>query len=1543
MSSESAPPSENLPTTTRRRGVWWGEIAGAFVLAVLIVVTLGAGALYVFSGTDWGHERMRRYAQTFLQRTAHGKVHIGKVSGNLLTGIVVNDFVITDSVGEPFVAVSRMRGDYGIGDLLHKRVWVDNVVLERPLIVLDRHPSGNWNWQRIFPRDTTPKPASAQNGWTDRLRFTNVRIIDGNLLVRTPWHPGRRLSRTAADSAIRVALSAGSRQMIERVPDGFQKIIEMKSVTGFLPLVRLSEPGFKERVAQVASLTMQAYPFRPPAAEVRGFQGTLPFTNDSVWWRGVTARLPNSVISGDGSYVFQSGDLTLRAHAQPAAFADLRWLYPRMPSDAHGKLDFDLKWRDAVEDYHGYNMDIAASGARALGSFGLRRGDSITIHDTDLRFSNVDTRLLEQLVEGFHSPRRGTLSGRAKAQGGRNALLVDADVAFADQRAGISRVVALGEIGFPGKGVRARNLRLQLRPVQVELARGFAPTLPISGVVTGIATINGNTATELQIVADLDHIDRGDRSQLAGRGTIHLAGSKRFDVSATAKPVSLAEIGRFAPSVGLCGVASGPITVRGTLANMDVNADLHVSGGGTLSGRAHLDLTGAKRYDVVVAMHTLNAHAILTKAPETSLSARAIVVGVGTDPATMRASIAADLSTSRWDSVAVDTASVRATIAGGLAEVGRLYVGGGHAVATASGAFGLARGRSGTLAYRVAVDSLAAFNRWIPGLRNDSTVVGPRPRLIARAVQVARTDSARMARDSEIERIVTGRAPPKLRVTLPRSVRKDTVGGTAYAAGEISGNLYNFDLRGRAGGENVTARGNFVRRFQSEYAWTNARTPNATFAVGLNADSLMAGGFALDSVEARVSYKNSAGRVEVLVRQDDRRDYGLSGDYVLSTARNELRLADLRMRFDTSLWTAPHPATLRWGGPGIDVGNLELRNRANGRVYANGLLPTKGVADFQLAIENFPVGNVMDLLQSDVELSGLVNVSGTMSGTLSDPAFRGAFGITQGEYQGTTLPELHGRFGYANQELVTHVDALRNGGLPMASVDGRIPINLALSGVTGSRFIGAPMSVQLAGDSLPIELIPHFTEAVSNLHGRVAGNVTLRGKLNRPSLTGALLITNTSLTINASGMHVDGLHGSIRMANDVVSVGTETEPLIGDARGPVSLRGTIGVGNWREPEFDLYLFANHAEVLNNKYGKLRADVGIALKGGVASPYLSGQVTVVEGVIRAPEPTGKHIIGAGDPALFNVLDTALVAERDLFPLQSPLLRNMRMEIGIEVNHNTWVRTKDANVEIYTEYPVQVNVQRGAMAVTGVVSTDRGDYTFLSKRFAVSRGSAMFIGSTDINPTLQVTGEYQVREGAGAAIDVKVLIGGTLKRPRLALESDAQPPKSQSELLSLLAFGQSTTTLGSIQGSSLSGNNSRLSQGAELAGRQYAGVALGVLIDQAEASFSKALATDYFNITPADVPTELVTSSNGVGNFLTTTRFEGGKYLNPRTFVVGQMVGLNIPGARVQYRASEGWRYEASAESRYLLKPPTLSDQSFIARRAFGGFVIRQWKF
>src|SRR5205814_695944 len=163
-------------------------------------------------------------------------------------------------------------------------------------------------------------------------------------------------------------------------------------------------------------------PFRPASAVVTDMRGNFNFNNDSLWWRGVRAAMPNSRVSGDGSYALSSGDIVLTLRGAPAALPDLRWLYPRLPSQGGGSVD----------------------------------------------------------------------------------------VAFADAATGTSQVAAVGEVGFGAGTVRANNLRLRLHPVQVELAKALASGLqiPVSGVVTGTATVTGDTRTRLAGNLDIAHDDR---------------------------------------------------------------------------------------------------------------------------------------------------------------------------------------------------------------------------------------------------------------------------------------------------------------------------------------------------------------------------------------------------------------------------------------------------------------------------------------------------------------------------------------------------------------------------------------------------------------------------------------------------------------------------------------------------------------------------------------------------------------------------------------------------------------------------------------------------------------------------------------------------------------------------------------------------------------------------------------------------------------------------------------------------------------------------
>jgi translocation and assembly module TamB len=220
----------------------------------------------------------------------------------------------------------------------------------------------------------------------------------------------------------------------------------------------------------------------------------------------------------------------------------------------------------------------------------------------------------------------------------------------------------------------------------------------------------------------------------------------------------------------------------------------------------------------------------------------------------------------------------------------------------------------------------------------------------------------------------------------------------------------------------------------------------------------------------------------------------------------------------------------------------------------------------------------------------------------------------------------------------------------------------------------------------------------------------------------------------------------------------------------------------------------------------------------------------------------------------------------------------------------------------------------------------------------------VGGPELNPTLQAAGEYEVALAGRNAFNIRVLIGGSLRQPKLTLESDAQPPIAQSDLLSYLAFGQSSTSLlqlegSGIMGSGATGTGNLIGVGAELATKRMIAVAMGVMVDEIEGDATRSLGADVFNITPADVPTEL----GAVGNFIQGTRVDVGKYFSPYFFGAIQVQGQQYPGIRAQYRTPLGWRFEGAIEPRYLLPAPSLSTQRIPAVTSFGAFLIREWRF
>jgi translocation and assembly module TamB len=903
---------------------------------------------------------------------------------------------------------------------------------------------------------------------------------------------------------------------------------------------------------------------------------------------------------------------------------------------------------------------------------------------------------------------------------------------------------------------------------------------------------------------------------------------------------------------------------------------------------------------------------------------------------------------SRFDTVAVDSIALQARLANGMANVARAEVRGSGALVDVNGQFGLDAQHSGSLTYDVAIDSLATFARFLPaGAGADTGVVAPRPRIVAEAMQRARADSSRVAKQTEVARAVAGAPAPRLQVDTPSAIPRNVLRGAVRANGTISGSIDRFNLQGSANATGLVVRGNAARHVAATYSWTDARTAQSKMTVAVRGDTISAAGFAFDSLTADLSYLKPNGSIGVRVRQSSQRDYALNGEFTLDKERNELRLADMALRFDTTTWRTTHASAIRWGGRGIEVVNLELTNGPGRRIYANGLLPTQGVANFDLQVRDFAVENVAELLQSDLPLTGRVNLDAHFAGSSTDPRMQGKLDFVRATYNQASLPDVHGTFAYANQRLTTNASAVDSTGRRLATVDGMVPINLALSGVTGPRLLDAPIDVKLVSDSLPLALIPNFTAAVTDVAGTARANIAVAGTLKKPDLRGSLTVSDAQARLMATGAFLTGVNGSVRMTGDSVYV----DSIAGVANGPVRLTGTLAVGDWRAPAFNLTFKAVDAQLLNNERGEVHANADLTVTGPFAHARVNGTVQVVHGVLYIPESTGKTLVNAGDPQLFSVVDTSVAMERELFPAQSPLFKGLEVNVALSVERGTWVRSRDANVEVYTDGPLQVSVEGDALTLVGAVNADRGEYTYLSRRFQITRGSALFIGTPDLNPTIQVTAEYQVKAATNVT-NIRVLVGGTVQKPRISLESDAQPPLSQSDLLSFLAFGESSGSLlqfGSGIGGGLQGSNV-----LNVAGTRLAGVAIGVAFDELEGQAARSLGVDVLNITPGDFP---AFQGSGIQQLLRGTEIEAGRYLSPSTFVSvvttpgvfscgggsRQNSSCAVPGATLQYRTNKGYRFETSLTPRYILDPPTLAGQTAAGTSQFGAFIIREWRF
>lgn len=1661
------------------------------VAVALLLVVLGVAVL---TTTHWGRSEVRRIALDQLRGAVEGEVEIGRLEGSLLDRVILIDVSIVDSAGRPFVRADTVAASYSLRGLLSQRIRLDDLLFVNADVVLDRPPGEDWNFVQIFSSgdDVEAQPSA----WGEWVVLRDLRLVNSNLTIATEWTPAPDLSPEEERAAVSRALAGETRDRVVVVPGGYQNVMIFRDLNAAVPRVIVAHPDTSGIPIEIERLSGIAAPFSPPEADVRRLSGSFRLQGDSLFFRNVEAWLPDSHVRGEGHYAMEHSDLSMELEGAPVAWADLRWLYPPLPEEGGGTLLLDLSMNSARRVIEARSLDLRVDNSEVHGRVAVELGDGFRLRDTNLRFSDFDTRLIEQLAPSIRAPEHGLLNGHLIVEGTADAMQVDGDVTLDLYRGGTSRVLATGEIGMReavrfdglelrmqplrtdvvrafgpdvpsggtiegrarltgtmgdridlaadlllhdrsggtsrveasggvllGEATRLDDLQLRLAPLrldvirpyaadlppgatvsgpirvsgplggmlqvdgvleisdpstgesrvavhgglalgdemrfsnldvrtdalQMDLVRSFVPAVRLGGLLTGTATLDGSLEDRLALRADIEHVEGEERSSVAASGVVGFSPGSDINLDVQLRPISLETAGRFAPQASLRGSARGGLSLQGSRRDLQIDGTLEFADGSSLGVEGRIDLESPESgYDIDAVLENFDPSAVSTRSPiTTDIQGTLAVRGQGFEPASMSASIEADLSSVGVDAYRLDELRLDGTVDDGLVSIATLQIRSEAAEADVEGSFGLVAEREGVLNYQVRIDSLHTLAPWIP--EADTTLAAPQ---LAAGEDLERASEQADPRDGTGMRAVgrgSDRSP--LDTTFVREpLPHDSLAGSIYASGTLAGNVEQFGARGTAEFEQVVYRGQFVGSGQAEYDVNRLGTEGLEGQVVARAESMLISGHAVDSAAVHISYSggtDGSGEVRLSVVKDEETDLRADTEFAMSLQRREIRIREMDLRLDTVRWTSTEPAMIAWGQEGVEIDRLDLHSSEGGRLYVNGTLPLEGTAELEVTAHEVEIGQFVGLLRQDGSARGRLTADIRLTGTRDQPLVQGTASFEDGAINGEWVPDLQAEFRQGQQELLGSIELLRDGEL-LAESDIRLPFDLALSG-EGPRLIDQPMEISLRGGHIPLDVLPALTDQVQAVEGGIAVDLRITGTPERPLLEGDVALALESLVFVPLGVRFGPIRGHAVASEGVI----EIDSLVAWSDGPTRITGTVQMESLTTPEFDLEIEARDAWVIDTDDARLQVDADLTVEGPLDRLAVNGLVRTQRGVIYVPELSefgGTEVVNLDDPAIVEGADTLLQAQRQVVTEESEIVRNFEAEVEVEIDRDVWLRSTEANVEIYT--PTEIGPLRIRMSglrempgLQGTINTDRGEYEYMSRRFTLTRGAVTFLEGEEIDPLLQVAAEHEVQLPGREPLTIRIVLSGTLRDLTINLESNAQPPISQSDLLSFLAFGREASTLIQGQGSSISGQGSGhgglVGNLAGMATQQFTAIALESMLSGIEADLGRELGLDVIRITPANASFDLFSGS--YLDVLRGTEIEAGRYVNSRLFVAAQARATTFPGLLFEYRTRRDFEWSATWRSRYIPTMPTLREPEIDAVGVLGTFLFKEWRF
>jgi autotransporter translocation and assembly factor TamB len=718
------------------------------------------------------------------------------------------------------------------------------------------------------------------------------------------------------------------------------------------------------------------------------------------------------------------------------------------------------------------------------------------------------------------------------------------------------------------------------------------------------------------------------------------------------------------------------------------------------------------------------------------------------------------------------------------------------------------------------------------------------------------------------------------------------LGGTLTIDGTASGSLAALDVHATVTGSRLVRGANGVERARADVSATALGSERATATIAAQASELHALGrrFATLALDGRWAKRGVAATADVDLRVDEdaRRHHQLVAAAELAPAANRVQVRTLRLDLGDTTWRNEGTPSLIQRGPRVTVEQLVLRS-PHGMLRVDGEGGSAGAEDVRCTVSGLDLAALTGGGEPKLggRLSGDAHVGGTAAAlALTAHLAVEAPQVDQIRYETLRLDVQTGAAGATVGARLVQAPGRQ------LALDATVPLRVSLApwrlatqgGLAGS----------LRAEAIDVAFLDPFVPQVSKLSGTLDADLALGGTASAPELRGPVALAAGKAYVIPLGLTYDPIELRARVAGAGVTI---EQLRIASRGGTLSGGGTAEIAGGDttvDARFELARFP----LFDNEFGDGAASGWIWLSGNAAAPSVEGALETAGLVLRIPEslPGAVHppdptimVVGPDAPAAAATgaplrptsADAPAVADESRAPaLPAPsIYERAAIKIQLDVPRDAWIRRSDANIELRGWMTVWKKPAE-EIHLAGEIDAVRGWYSFQGKTFTLEEGRVTFTG-TGFDPLLHLVATHTAGD-----YTVRVVVGGTITKPSLTLESD--PALEQADILSVLLFGRPANQLSRNESTGLR--------------EQALGIAGNYVASELRQSVADALGVDDLRFQGGD-------------SGLSDAKVSLGKYVAKDVFVsLAHRFGRqSVEEVRIEYRITPHWSLETSSDT------------------------------